>query len=78
MAGARLILAVGGRKITRFGKGGGSYLSAADTRQIFGLGKSLQSGRLTVIWPTGQPRTEHWDDLPIDRYHTLKQGLGKW
>src|SRR5262249_51763981 len=30
----------GGRKLTRFAKGGGSYLSASDARLLFGLGES--------------------------------------
>jgi hypothetical protein len=75
--GARLILEVNGRKLTRFAKGGGSYLAANDTRQIFGLGKAVKSGKLTVEWPTAQPRSEYWEDLDIDRYHTLVQGTGK-
>jgi hypothetical protein len=75
--GARLILEVNGRKVTRFAKGGGSYLVANDTRQVFGLAKATVSGELTVEWPTGEPRREHWNNLPIDRYHTLVQGTGK-
>jgi hypothetical protein len=75
--GAALVLEVNGRKLTRFAKGGGSYLAANDTRQIFGLARAEKSGKLTVRWPTGEPRVEHWDDLPIDSYTTLIQGTGK-
>jgi hypothetical protein len=76
VVGAKLVLEANGRKLTRFAKGGGSYLSASDTRHLFGLGKDDRSGKLTVHWPTGQPRAEHWNDLEIDRYHTLVQGTG--
>jgi enediyne biosynthesis protein E4 len=75
--GARLVLDVDGRKLTRFAKGGGSYLSANDTRQLFGLGRATKAGRLTVEWPRGEPRLEHWDELAIDRYQTIMQGTGK-
>jgi len=72
-----LILEVNGRKLTRFAKGGGSYMSANDTRHIFGLAKAAKSGKLTIEWPTGAPRTEHWDNLEINKYHKLVQGTGK-
>ena len=55
-------------------KGGGSYLSASDRRVLFGLGKSDKVSRLTVTWPSGQPRTQTWENLTIDRYHKLLQG----
>jgi hypothetical protein len=48
-----------------------------DPRLLFGLGKETATGRLTVYWPSGEPRLEHWDDLPINSYHTLIQGKGK-
>jgi hypothetical protein len=60
--------------VARMVKGGGSYLSASDRRIIFGLGKSDKIGRLTVTWPSGQPRTQTWENLAIDRYHRLVQG----
>jgi hypothetical protein len=74
VVGAKLTLEVGDRKLTRFAKGGGSYLSANDPRRLFGLGKTDKIGRLTVDWPSGEPRTQHWDNLPIDRYWRLVQG----
>jgi hypothetical protein len=76
VAGARAVLEVGGRRQTLFAKGGGSYLSASDRRLLFGLGKDGVPGRLTVHWPGGSPRVEHWDGLEPDRYHTLTQGKG--
>ena len=63
-----------GRTRTRFAKGGGSYLSASDPRHVFGLGQAKQTGRLTVTWPSGEPRVQHWDNLAVDRYHRLVQG----
>jgi hypothetical protein len=69
IVGARVILDVGGRKLTRFAKGGGSYLSSGDRRILFGLGAAEKIGRLTVIWPWGQE--QHWDELATDRYWRL-------
>jgi hypothetical protein len=75
--GARLTLEVDGRKLTRYAKGGGSYLSAGDARHLFGLGKAIRSGKLTVEWPSGMPRREYWENLAVDQYHTIIQGDGK-
>ncbi len=77
VVGAKLILEVDGRKLTRFAKGGCSYLSANDPRHIFGLGTAYTSGTLTVEWATGQPRRESWRHLTIGQYHTLVQGTGQ-
>jgi hypothetical protein len=70
--GARLVLEVGGERLTRTVKGGGSYLSAGDRRVIFGLGPRDEAGRLTVRWPSGTTQT--WEGLGIDRYWRLQEG----
>jgi hypothetical protein len=74
VVGAKLTLEAGGRRQTRFAKGGGSYLSASDPRHLFGLGPADQIDRLTVVWPSG--RVQHWDGsrLALDRYHRLVEG----
>lgn len=72
VVGAKITLEVGGRTLTRFAKGGGSYLSSGDRRLIFGLGGNEKVGRLTVVWPWGQ--ADHWDDLEADRYWQLPAG----
>jgi hypothetical protein len=74
LVGAKLIAEVNGRKLTRFVKGGGSYLSAGDTRHRFGLGKAERIDGLTVVWPSG--REQHWkaEQLPVDRYYRLVEG----
>ena len=77
MVGARVTLEAGGTTRTRFLTAGRSYLSSCDPRRLFGLGSAESVGRLTVHWPSGEPRVEHWDGLPVDRYHRLEQGKGK-
>ena len=74
LAGATLTLEVDGRKLTRFVKGGGSYLSASDPRIDFGLGAADRVGALTVQWPGGA--TETFENLPIDREATIREGDG--
>jgi hypothetical protein len=61
VVGAKLTLQAGDRTLTRFAKGGGSYLSASDRRHLFGLGTASAVGRLTVVWPCGD--TQSWDGL---------------
>ena len=69
VVGARLTLQVGGRELTRFAGGGGSYLSSGDRRHLFGLGNETKVGRLTVAWPSG--RKQHWNGLAVNRYWRL-------
>jgi hypothetical protein len=70
--GARLELEVGGHKLVRAVKGGGSYLSASDRRILFGLGPDDRVGRLTVRWPSG--KSQAWTGLAVDRYWKLREG----
>jgi hypothetical protein len=72
VVGARVILEAGGRRQTRFAKGGGSYASSSDRRLVFGLAWTDRIDRLTVIWPD---RTQQvWTKLTVDRYHVVTQG----
>jgi hypothetical protein len=72
VVGSKIVLEAGGRKQTRFAKGGGSYASSSDRRLVFGLGKTERIEKLTVTWPD---RTEQkWTGLRTDRYHVLAQG----
>jgi hypothetical protein len=73
--GARLELAVGGQKLVRAVKGGGSYLSSGDRRVVFGLGTNNRVGRLSVRWPSG--KTQTWEGLGVDRYWDLREGEEK-
>jgi hypothetical protein len=72
VVGAKVTLTVGDRVLTRFARGGGSYLSSGDRRLLFGMGKADKAGRLSVVWPSGQ--TQHWDGLAADRYWRLVEG----
>jgi hypothetical protein len=75
VVGAKLTLEVDGRRLTRFAKGGCSYLSSSDRSHLFGLGDTKKTGKLTVVWPSKQ--IQSWNDLPIDRYWQLVEGESK-
>jgi hypothetical protein len=72
VVGARAELHVGERTLTRFAKGGGSYMSSGDRRLIFGLAEQTEPGRLTITWPGGAQ--QHFDGLAVDRYYRIVQG----
>jgi hypothetical protein len=72
LAGARVVLTAGGRKQTRFFKGGGSFASSSDRRLHFGLGSATTVERLEVYWPGGKepvvvPVSE------VDQYLTIPE-----
>jgi hypothetical protein len=75
VVGARVVLEAGGRKQTRFAKGGGSYASAPDRRLVFGLGMTDKIDKVSVFWPNG--KQQEWTGLRLDRYHVLVQGEKK-
>ncbi len=60
------------RTLTRFVKGGGSYLSASDSRLLFGLASAGRVKRLTVKWSWGE--TQSWDDVAPGAYLELTEG----
>jgi hypothetical protein len=72
--GALLTLEVGGRKLVRAVKGGGSYQASNDMRVVFGLGEAISVDKLTVRWPSGQTQTWEGSALGADRYVILTQG----
>jgi hypothetical protein len=75
IAGSSVILEGTTRKLTRFAKGGGSYLSASDRRILFGLGTSEACRRVTVRWCWGKEQS--WDDLEPNAYWELREGEAK-
>jgi hypothetical protein len=72
--GARVEVEVGSRRLTGFAKGGGSYMSSGDRRLLFGLGGAEKVGKVTVHWPSGEPRRQTFSGLQVDHYWRLEQG----
>jgi hypothetical protein len=73
--GSRVHITAGDAKQWDEVRGGGSYLSQNDFRVHFGLGAAAQIDRVDVRWPNG--RDERWENLPADRFHTLREGSGE-
>lgn len=74
IVGTKVVVHVGGRKLTHFVKGGGSWGSAGDPRLLFGLGVDMKIARVTVTWAHGA--TQEWPgvDFTADRYVRLAEG----
>ncbi len=73
VVGSVAVLEVGeGRRLTRFAKGGGSYLSSNDPRLVFGLGAAGRPGRLTVRWSWGEEQS--WEGLEPGAYWEVREG----
>jgi hypothetical protein len=73
--GARVRCVAGGVAQWQEVRGGGSYMSQNDFRVHFGLGTATRIERVEVRWPNGNQ--EVWENLPVDLFHTLKEGGGR-
>lgn len=74
-AGTRVVVTAGGRKLTRFVKGGGSYASSGDRRLVFGLGAADKVEKVEIYWSwkTGPTAVT---GVAVDRYTKLTEGKG--
>jgi len=72
VVGSTVILETDTRRLVRFAKGGGSYMSAKDSRILFGLGTGGKVVRVTVKWSWGQTQT--WEGFTPGRYWELREG----
>jgi len=72
LVGSTVKIQAANRKITRFLKGGGSYLSNNDSRQLIGLGQDSGPVSVTVQWSWGA--TETWAGLEAGSYWKLTEG----
>lgn len=72
VVGSTVIADTPTRTLTRFVKGGGSYLSASDQRLLFGLAAENTLKRLTVKWSWGE--SQSWADVASDSYYELREG----
>jgi enediyne biosynthesis protein E4 len=70
--GARVTIAVAGRRLMSERVGGGSYQSANDPRLHFGLGPTQRIDSVEVRWPSGQ--VDRHGALTADRDYLLREG----
>jgi len=76
--GARITFQAGDLKRSYMKVGGGSFLSSHDPRVVVGFGQRKKIDWLEVRWPQPSGATEHFSDLPLDRYITVVEGEGRW
>jgi enediyne biosynthesis protein E4 len=72
--GANITWSAGGVKHSLFHRGGGSYLSSSDPRDILGLGPSANADWIQVQWPTAVGRTDRFEHVAGGRYYSLAPG----
>ena len=72
--GARITLKAGSRTFVDEVRSGSSYDSNSDMRIHFGLGTLTKLDGIEIRWPSGL--VEHFDHLPVDKIHTIKEGSG--
>ena len=72
--GAKITVKAGKRTLVDEVRSGSSYISQNDLRVHFGLGTAANVDAVQVRWPSGL--VEHFDNLPVDAIHTLKEGSG--
>src|SRR5712692_6280350 len=72
--GARISVTAGTRTLVDEVRSASSYNSSSDMRVHFGLGSATKVNSVQIRWPSGLP--EHFDNLPADSIHTLKEGSG--
>jgi tetratricopeptide (TPR) repeat protein len=70
--GARVSVTAGGRRVTAWRIGGGSYQSASDPRAHFGLGDAARAEQVEVTWPSG--RVDRFGPLAADAGYRLREG----
>jgi enediyne biosynthesis protein E4 len=72
--GARITMKAGTRLFVDEVRSGSSYDSNSDMRVHFGLGSVTKVDSVQIRWPSGL--VENFDNLAVDRIHTLKEGSG--
>jgi hypothetical protein len=72
--GARITMKAGSRLFVDEVRSGSSYDSNSDMRVHFGLGSATKLDFVQVRWPSGL--VEQFDNLGVDKIHTLKEGTG--
>lgn len=75
VVGARVVVESVSGKQTRFAKGGASYASTNDRRQVVGLGPDNAVTKATVYWPSG--KVQEFTGLTVDGYWKLIEGEAK-
>jgi hypothetical protein len=72
--GAHISWSAGGVVHTLFHRGGGSYLSSSDPRDLLGLGRAAYADWVEIKWPAAVGRTDRFEHVAAGRYYSLTPG----
>ena len=75
--GAVVTYQAGDLKRSRMKVGGGSFLSSHDPRMVLGIGSRTKIDSVEVKWPLPSGSVERFTNLPLNRYVTLTEGVGR-
>jgi enediyne biosynthesis protein E4 len=72
--GAQITWSAGGVEHSLFHRGGGSYLSSSDPRDLLGLGDAAYADWIQVRWPAAVGKTDRFEHVAGGRYYSLAPG----
>jgi hypothetical protein len=72
--GSRITWSVNGAEHSIFKRGGGSYLSSSDPRDVLGLGAAEYADWIQVQWPAAIGRTDRFEHVHAGKYYSLSPG----
>ncbi|HEY1804070.1 MAG TPA: CRTAC1 family protein [Terracidiphilus sp.] len=72
--GARITWSANGVEHGIFKRGGGSYLSSCDPRDVLGLGTAEYADWIQVQWPAAIGRTDRFQHVLAGKYYSLAPG----
>jgi enediyne biosynthesis protein E4 len=72
--GAVIRWSVGGQVHTRLKRGGGSFMSSHDPREVLGLGKAGKLDWLEIRWPRPSQRVDRFTSVPTNQYLSVIEG----
>jgi enediyne biosynthesis protein E4 len=72
--GANITWSAAGVVHSVFHRGGGSYLSFSDPRDLLGLGQAAYADWVEIKWPAAVGRTDRFEHVEGGRYYSLRPG----
>jgi len=72
--GAKITWSVNGAKHSIFKRGGGSYLSSCDPRDVLGLGAAEYADWIEIRWPAAIGHTDRFEHVHSGKYYSLSPG----
>ncbi len=73
--GAVIRWSVGGKVYSRLKRGGGSFMSSHDPREVIGLEKADRLDWLEIRWPPPSQRVDRFTSVPTNQYLSVVEGI---